>query len=170
MTDLLEFIEKCTVNGEPFKLKPYQRRLWKMIKETKIKLKPRSRGASQLGHSTISVMTAGAEDPPCLGHDAFMTSQIVEFQDCVIRKGDYTIGIDHGALEGDFPGVMVGTIKDHKLYVLAFENLSQVLWVDRPHFWPRDMFEWHENETWWLAYCREHGIDVTRYVPMGGKE
>jgi hypothetical protein len=62
MTDLLDFLEKCTVDGEALKLKPYQKRLWKMITEKKIKLKSRSRGASQLGHSTISVMTAGAEE------------------------------------------------------------------------------------------------------------
>lgn len=167
--NLLEFIEKCTVKGEPLKLQPFQKRLIENLRGKKIKLKPRSGGASRLGISTLRVMTAGAEEKPVLGHDAFMTSPVQhfeyweEFADW--PEGGYVIGFDPGAPEGDKGIAVFSGSKGENAWWYLDAGLEPLL-VEGPHPFPKDSFEWHENETWWLSYARKEGIDITTWFPI----
>lgn len=173
MTDLLKFIEKLTVNGEPFKLTTLQNWMIETLKGKKIMLRFKRSNAA-CWHAPLP---ATENDKPfnpikttfgTKRQDAFQTSSLVYFEHWS-EFGNYEMGTDTGEPSKDYYCIVASAGKDINVFWYIAQGM-EILWVDLPHFWPKDMFEWHDNETWWLRYVREFGIDITKYFPIGVPE
>jgi hypothetical protein len=98
--------------------------------------------------------------------DVFQFSQHhSEFDFWKAPEGGYSIGIDPGAPEGD-SGVMIFSGSKGENAFWYMDRGFEPLFVEGPHPFPKDMFEWHANETWWLSYARKEGVDITVYFPI----